>query len=115
MEYAAFIGKGLAAGFIVVSVAELSRRFPRLGALVLTLPIVIPAVFILMYLRSRDLTPISRMSREILMLIPLGLPFFVPLALAERLQLSFWIAFALGLVLVAATISVYLYMTPKGV
>ena len=112
MDLIQFIGKGLAAGFIVVSVAEISRRFPRLGALVLTLPIVIPAVFILMYLRSKELTPISRMSREILMLIPLGLPFFIPLALADRLGWSFWFAFAAGLIFVSATIGTYLWMTP---
>lgn len=115
MEFAQFIAKGFAVGFLVIAVAEVSRRFPRVGSLVLTLPIVIPAVFVLMYLRTRDLAPISRMAREILLLIPLGLPFFVPLALAPRFGWSFWPSFAAGLLLVTATIALYLWMTPKGV
>ncbi len=114
MDIWQFIGKGLVAGFVVVSVAEVSRRFPRLGALILTLPIVIPAVFVLMYLRSRQLAPISRMSREILMLIPLGLPFFVPLALAEKWGWSFWTAFGGGIGLVTLTIGLYLWATPAN-
>ena len=107
--------RGLAAGFIVVAVAEVARHFPRLGALILTLPIVIPAVFVLMYLRDGQLAPVARMSRETLMLIPLGLPFFVPLAFAQRLGLSFWPAFTAGLLLVSATISAYLWLAPRAV
>jgi hypothetical protein len=114
METLQFIAKGLAAGFVVVAVADVSRRFPRLGALFLTLPLVIPAVFILMYLRRPDLAPISRMAREILMLIPLGLPFFIPIAFASRLGLTFWPAITAGLLLVTVTISAYLLLTPKG-
>lgn len=107
--------RGLAAGFVVVAVAEVARRWPRLGSLILTLPIVIPVVFVVMYLRDADVRPISRMAREILFLIPLGLPFFVPLAVAERMGWGFWMAFGMGLVLVTGTIGVYLWMTPKGV
>jgi hypothetical protein len=107
--------RGLAAGFVVVAVAELARRWPRVGSLILTLPIVIPVVFVVMYLRDADVRPISRMAREILFLIPLGLPFFVPLAFAERWGISFWAAFATGLALVTMTISAYLVLTPRGV
>jgi hypothetical protein len=108
------VARGLAAGFIVVAVAEIARRFPRLGALVLTLPIVIPAVFAVMYLRDANLAPITRLSREALLLIPLGLPFFLPLALAPRLHLSFWPAFFSGLALVGVTICVYLMMASRS-
>jgi hypothetical protein len=105
--------RGLAAGLVVVAVAEIARHLPRVGALILTLPIVIPAVFVVMYLRDRQLGPVSRMSRETLLLIPLGLPFFLPLAFADRLGLSFWPAFTAGLILVGATISGYLLLVPK--
>jgi hypothetical protein len=107
--------RGLAAGFLVVAVAEIARRWPRVGSLILTLPIVIPVVFLVMYMRDADVRPISRMAREILFLIPLGLPFFVPLAAAERMGWSFWSAFAMGLALVTVTIGVYLWLTPRGV
>jgi hypothetical protein len=107
--------RGLLAGFLVVAVAEVARQWPRVGSLILTLPIVIPVVFVVMYLGNADVRPISRMAREILFLIPLGLPFFVPLAVAERMGWGFWSAFVMGLVLVTGTISAYLWLTPRGV
>ena len=107
--------RGLAAGFIVVAVAEIARGFPRLGTLILTLPIVIPVVFLMMYLRDGNLAPISRMSQETLRLIPLGLPFFIPLAMAQRWNLSFWPAFLAGLLLVGVTITLYLWLAPRNI
>jgi hypothetical protein len=105
---------GLIAGFVIVVVSEIARRFPRLGALILTLPLVIPAVFVVTYLRERSILPITRLSRNALIIIPLTLPFYVPLAFAGRMNLSFWPALALGLVLLAAAVAVYLVLAPKG-
>lgn len=48
------------------------------------------------------------------MLVPLGLPFFVPLAFAERLGLSFWSAFTAGLVLASTTIGPWFWIGPKS-
>ena len=56
--------RGLAAGFLVVAVAEIARWWPRVGSLILTLPIVIPVVFLVMYMTDADVRPISRMARE---------------------------------------------------
>jgi hypothetical protein len=107
--------RGLAAGFIVVAVAEIGRSFPRLSALILTLPLVIPLVFLAMYFREANIAPISRLSREVLVLIPLGLPFFVPMALAQRFEISFWAAFAVGLLIVTVNISLYLWLAPRSI
>ena len=40
-----------------------------------------------------------RLARETLVLVPLGLPFFIPLAFASRLGLGFWPALGAGIVL----------------
>ena len=49
----------------------------------------------------RDLPAISRLARETLVLVPLGLPFFVPLAFAQRFGLDFRPAFVIGLAFLA--------------
>ena len=100
-------------GLVVAAVSEIARRFPRVGSLVLTMPIVIPAVFVVMYLRDRNLPPVSRFARETLILIPLALPFFVPMAFAHRLGLGFWPALVAGLLLTTATVGVYLMFAPR--
>ena len=105
------IVNGVLAGFVVVAVSEVARRYPRVAEVILAVPLVVFAVYALMYLREPDLAPIARMARQMLVLVPLGLTFFVPLAFAERLQLPFWPAFTMGLALVTASVSTYLWFT----
>jgi hypothetical protein len=56
---------------IVVAVAELSKRYPRYGALLLSLPIVSILAFLLSWFQHRDLPAISKLARETLVLVPL--------------------------------------------
>lgn len=107
------LANALLTGLVVAAVSEIARRSPRIGSLILTMPIVIPAVFVYRYLFDHDLPPISRLARETLILIPLALPFFVPMAFADRLGLGFWPALAAGLLILAVTVGVYLLFAPK--
>jgi hypothetical protein len=92
----------------VVAVAELSKRYPRSGAILLSLPIVSILAIVLSWFQHRDLAVISRLSRETLILVPLGLPFFLPFVFASRLGLTFWPALAAGVALATLTIGAWL-------
>lgn len=96
---------------IVVSVAEISKRSPRLGAVLLSLPLVSLLAFMFGWLQHRDLPAISKMARETLILVPLGLPFFIPLAVAHNFGLGFWPAFVAGVVLASATVTAWLVLS----
>lgn len=98
---------------ILVAVAELSKRNPRLGAILLTLPIVSILAFTLSWFQHRDLVAISRLARETLVLLPLTLPFFLPLAFAERMQLGFWAALALGLLFASLAVGLWIAFGPN--
>lgn len=102
---------GAVAGFLVVAVSEVARRYPRSADVILAVPLVVFAVYAVMYLRTPNLAPISRMARQMLVLVPLSLVFFVPLAFADRLHLSFWPAFAIGLALVTVAVTAYLWLS----
>ncbi|MEX0612534.1 MAG: hypothetical protein WD738_18860 [Pirellulales bacterium] len=102
------------AAVTVVAVSELSGRFPRLGALLLSLPVISILAFIFSWAQHRNLAAVSQMARETLVLVPLGLVFFVPLALAERLHWSFWPAFALGVILAALMIGLWFRFDPMS-
>lgn len=104
--------RGVVAGLIVIGVSLLSGRHPRLGALLLTLPVVSIAAFIATWAASHDLPALSRLSRETLVLVPLGLPFFIPLAFADRLGLGFWPAILCGLLLATITIGAWFWLAP---
>lgn len=106
--------RGVLAGLIVVGVLELSRHAPRLGALLLTLPLVSLLAFVMAWMKDHDLPAVSRLARETVVLVPLGLPFFLPLGFAARLGLGFWSAFGWGLLLASAAIGVWLWLGPKS-
>lgn len=98
---------------VIVTVSEISRRSPRLGALLLSLPLVSILAFSMSWVHQHDLKSLSRMAREILVLVPLTLPFFVPLAFAERLGLGFWSAMMAGLVLAVVAIGAWMRLAPQ--
>ena len=98
---------------IILIVSELARRSPRLGALLLTLPLISILAFGAAWLKDHDLKNVSRLARETLILVPLGLPFFLPLAFAERLGLGFWAAMAVGFLLATSGIGVWFAYGPK--
>jgi hypothetical protein len=98
---------------IIAAVSELSRRAPRLGALLLTLPLISVLAFGAAWFKDHDLKAVSKLARETLILVPLGLPFFVPLAYADRLGLNFWSAMIAGLILASITIGLWFAYGPK--
>jgi hypothetical protein len=102
----------LVVAVIVVTVGELSKRYPRVGALLLSLPIVSLLAILVGWFRHHDLKTISQLARETLILVPLGLPFFVPLAFASRIGIGFWTALVTGVVLASITIGVWLLCAP---
>lgn len=98
----------LVAAVILVAVAEISKRHPRYGALLLSLPLVSILAFVFGWHQHHDLSAASKLARETLVLVPLGLPFFVPLAFATQLGLNFWTAFAAGVLLATVSISAWM-------
>jgi hypothetical protein len=107
------VSKTLISAVLIALVSEVGRRSPRLGAVLLSLPIVSVLAFAWTWIEHRDLPAISRMARETLVLVPLGLPFFVPLAWSGRWGLGFWPAVAAGIVLASLTIGIWLYFAPS--
>lgn len=103
-----FLMRAVIAGLVVAGVVELAGRVPRFAALLLTSLI----AFIFTWAVHRQLGTIITLSRETLVLVPLGLPFFVPLALADRLGLGFWAAFGCGVALAATTIGLWFRFGP---
>lgn len=102
-----YLVKILISAAVIVAVSEIAGRSPRLGGLLLSLPIVSILAFVMTWHSQRDMAVITGLGRETLILVPLGLPFFVPFAMASRTGLSFWPSFFLGILLAVTTIGGY--------
>ncbi len=98
---------------IVVTVAEISKRYPRWGAFLLSLPLVSILAFLVSWFQHKDLPAISRLARDTLVLVPLSLPFFLPFVFAQRLGIGFWGCFAAGLALATVSVGIWLYFSPQ--
>lgn len=105
--------KAIVAGIVVAAVSEIAGRLPRIGGLILTLPITSLIAFIAVWQKNRDMTAIASLARETLVLVPLGLPFFVVLAIAPKFGISFWPAFTLGVLVASTTIGLWFAFGPK--
>jgi len=66
------------AAVTIVAVAEVSKKFPRYRALLLSLPIVTILAFVMSWYQHHPLPAISKLANETVVLVLLGLPFFVP-------------------------------------
>lgn len=54
---------------IILIVSELARRSPRLGALLLTLPLISVLAFGTAWFKDHDLKAVSKLARETLLLL----------------------------------------------
>jgi len=107
------IVRWIVASITLAVVTQVAQKNPRLGAFILTLPILSIIAIVLQWQQNQDLSATSKLARETLVLVPLGLPFFLPLAFADRLGLNFWPAFGLGMLLASFTVGAWLWLGPK--
>lgn len=108
-----FLVRTLIAAVIIGVVSEIAHRSPRVGAVLLTLPVVSIIAILMTWFRDHDLKNLSQLSRETLILVPLGLPFFIPLAFADRFGLNFWTALGAGVTLATITIGAWIILGPS--
>lgn len=102
------------AAFTIVAVAELSKRYPRYGALLLSLPLVSISAFVMSWYQHHDMAAISKLAKETLILVPLGLPFFLPFAFSNQLGLGYWLSLGLGIGLASITIGSWFLFGPHN-
>ena len=105
--------KIISSAVIITFVSEISGRMPKIGALILSLPVVSIIAMIFIWLKEKNLEPIVILSREMFVLVPIGLILFMPLAFGEALGLglNFWAALGLGIVLCGFALSFYFYFS----
>lgn len=109
-----FVLKIVIAAVVIAVVSTAAAKFPRIGALILSFPTVAIISFIVAWDKDKNLAEIASLSYETLTLILLTLPFFIVMGLSVRLNLSFWIAMLLGLLVSGLFIGAYMYLSTKS-
>jgi hypothetical protein len=112
MDAFLYISRVAIAAIIIVAVSELSKQYPRYGALLLSLPIVSILAFTMSWFQHHDLPAIAKLAKETIILVLLGLPFFLSLMLSHQTGLSFWPSLAIGILLASLTTGAWLLFAP---
>lgn len=96
------IFKSLLSGIIVMAASEVAKRYPALGALIVSLPMVSLLAIVWLWMDTRDTQRIADHSEATFWYVLPTLPMFLALPMMLRSGLNFWFALAISCALTAA-------------
>ncbi len=102
-----FAANLLISAAVIAFATWLSKRHPGAAGFVTALPITTMLVLVLGHADGIDVVQQAAFARSLILAIPLSASFLVPFILAPRLGLSFWAAFAVGLVMLGAGYAIH--------
>ena len=106
-----FVIKALLSGLIIAIVSTVSRRFPGIGALIASLPLVSILGMMWLWGETRDPVRLADHAAGTFWFVLPSLPMFLILPALLRRGVDFWPALAVGC---AVTVALYLTMTALG-
>jgi hypothetical protein len=86
---------------IILGTSWLAGKLPELAGFLTALPLVSILALAFSYTDHQNLALSARYARSIIIAVPVSWLFFLPFFFAERLHLSFWQTWGLGLLLLA--------------
>jgi len=90
------------AAMVIAFSSWLAGRKPELAGFIVALPLTTLLALAFSYAEYKDSATSVAFAKSVFVGIPVSLLFFIPFLLAERLNLSFWQCYALGLLLLLA-------------
>ncbi len=102
--------KILLTALIVVVVSEISRRSTIIAGIIASIPLTSLLAIIWIYFESGDLENIKNLSRNILMMIPPSLSFFICLPIFIDMKIEFYVSVFFSIVVTAFVYWLYFYI-----
>lgn len=99
-----FIAKVLISAVIIGVATEVAKRHPFWGAVIIALPLTSILAMSWLYAETRDNLLLTQFAKDIFVIVPVSLVFFLPFLLEKKTSLGFVANMALGLVLLAVAV-----------
>jgi hypothetical protein len=99
-----FLVKVLLSALVIAFASELAKRDSFWGALLVAMPLTSILAISWLYAETRDNLLVTRFARDIFLLVPGSLLFFLPFLLETKTRLGFLPNLAAGLVLLALAV-----------
>jgi hypothetical protein len=106
--------KGVLSGVIVVSVSEIAKRYPGLGGLVASLPLISVLGMIWLWRETRDPVRMADHAAGTFWFVLPSLPMFLLIPALLKRGLAFWPALAAGCVLTLVLYMLMVWLAPKA-
>lgn len=101
---ALFIAKVLASAVIIGAATEVAKRHPFWGAVIIALPLTSILAMGWLYAETRDNLLLTQFAKDIFLIVPVSLVFFLPFLLEKKTSLGFIANMLIGLVLLSVSV-----------
>lgn len=98
------LAKAAISGLIVAAASEVGRRWPGIGGLIVSLPLVSLLAFVWLWRDTGDTARVADLAQSTFWFFLPSMPLFLLLPAMLRAGFSFWLALAVG---IAVTIALY--------
>ncbi len=105
--------KALLSGLIVALASEAARRWPGIGGLIVSLPLVSLLTFLWVWRDTGDGERIAQLSQSAFWFFLPSMPLFLVLPAMLRSGINFWAAFAVSVVGTAGLYALMFYLAPR--
>ena len=96
--------------FVVVLISEIAKRSTVFAGIVASIPLTSLLAFIWLYFDTQDINSIRELYRNILLMIPPSLVFFVTIYFFIGWKFSFYLSLGLSIILTAFVYWLYIYI-----
>ena len=101
---ALFFAKVLASAVIIGVAAEVAKRYPFWGAVIIALPLTSILAMGWLYAETRDNMLLTQFARDVFTIVPVSLVFFMPFLLETKTRFGFIANMLIGLALLAVSV-----------
>ncbi len=105
--------KALLSGLIVAAASEVARRWPGIGGLIVSLPLVSILAFLWLWRDTGDVERVAALSQSAFWFFLPSMPLFLVLPALLRAGLGFWLALALSVALTVALYAGMFWLAPR--
>lgn len=105
--------KALISGMIIAAASEVARRWPGLGGLIVSLPLVSLLTFLWLWRDTGDTERIAALSQSTFWFFLPSMPLFVVLPLMLRAGWGFWPALGVAVLMTLALYAAMFALAPR--
>jgi hypothetical protein len=105
--------KAVISGILIAAASEAGRRWPTVGGLIVSLPLVSLLAFIWVWRDTGDTAKVAELSTSTFWFFWPSIPLFLILPALLRSGVGFWIAFAISVAITAGLYLAFFWAAPR--